>query len=149
VQKQFVSDYDPTIEDSYQISTYIEGSLSILDILDTSGQEEYSAMQDQYWRTGEGFVCVYAVNDYNSFELLGSYMEKIRRIKDAKDTPMIIVGNKIDLLRQRVVGKSLAKTAEGVNKVFCNVVHEIRLWKQSQVPSLREKDHVKVCCQLL
>ena len=33
-------------------------------------QDEYSAMREQYMRTGEGFMLVYAVDKPTSFELL-------------------------------------------------------------------------------
>uniref|UniRef100_A0A1B0DPB8 Uncharacterized protein n=1 Tax=Phlebotomus papatasi TaxID=29031 RepID=A0A1B0DPB8_PHLPP len=45
-----------------------DGETCLLDILDTAGQEEYSAMRDQYMRTGEGFLLVFAVNSAKSFE---------------------------------------------------------------------------------
>ncbi len=47
---------DPTIEDSYRKQVTIDDETCLLDILDTAGQEEYSAMRDQYMRTGEGFL---------------------------------------------------------------------------------------------
>ncbi|MDT9151330.1 hypothetical protein RSW37_26725, partial [Escherichia coli] len=46
-----------------------------MDILDTAGQEEYSAMRDQYMRTGEGFLCVFAINNTKSFEDIHHYRE--------------------------------------------------------------------------
>jgi GTPase SAR1 family protein len=32
-------------------------------VLDTAGQEEFSAMREQYMRSGEGFLLVYSVTD--------------------------------------------------------------------------------------
>ena len=57
----------------------------MLDILDTAGQEEYSAMRDQYMRTGEGFLLVFAVNNAKSFDDISSYREQIKRVKDADE----------------------------------------------------------------
>lgn len=51
----------------------IDGETCLLDILDTAGQEEYSAMRDQYMRTGEGFLLVFAVNSAKSFEVSQFY----------------------------------------------------------------------------
>lgn len=51
----------------------LDGETCLLDILDTAGQEEYSAMRDQYMRTGEGFLLVFAVNNPKSFEDIGKY----------------------------------------------------------------------------
>ena len=68
IQNHFVEEYDPTIEDSYRKQVMIDGETCLLNILDTAGQEEFSAMRDQYMRTGEGFLIVFAVNNAKSFE---------------------------------------------------------------------------------
>lgn len=47
IQNHFVDEYDPTIEDSYRKQVTIDEETCLLDILDTAGQEEYSAMRDQ------------------------------------------------------------------------------------------------------
>merc|ERR1711988_1199981 len=97
IQNHFVDEYDPTIEDSYRKQVVIDGETCLLDILDTAGQEEYSAMRDQYMRTGEGFLIVFAVNNAKSFEDITQYREQIKRVKDAEEVPMVMVGNKCDL----------------------------------------------------
>lgn len=38
---------------------------SLLLVLDTAGQEEFSAMREQYMRSGEGFLMVFSVTDSN------------------------------------------------------------------------------------
>ncbi|RXN11421.1 hypothetical protein ROHU_010653 [Labeo rohita] len=79
IQNHFVDEYDPTIEDSYRKQVVIDGETCLLDILDTAGQEEYSAMRDQYMRTGEGFLCVFAINNTKSFEDIHQYSFRIFR----------------------------------------------------------------------
>uniref|UniRef100_A0A673JWX4 GTPase HRas-like n=1 Tax=Sinocyclocheilus rhinocerous TaxID=307959 RepID=A0A673JWX4_9TELE len=74
IQNHFVDEYDPTIEDSYRKQVVIDGETCLLDILDTAGQEEYSAMRDQYMRTGEGFLCVFAINNTKSFLYIYIYI---------------------------------------------------------------------------
>jgi small GTP-binding protein len=64
-------------EDSYRKQVVVDGETCLLDILDTAGQEEYSAMRDQYMRTGEGFLCVFAVNNIKSFEDIKQYREQV------------------------------------------------------------------------
>lgn len=39
----------------------------------------YSAMRDQYMRTGEGFLCVFAVNNTKSFEDINQYREQVSK----------------------------------------------------------------------
>ena len=77
------------LEDSYRKQVVIDGETCLLDILDTAGQEEYSAMRDQYMRTGEGFLLVFAVNNTKSFEDISIYREQIKRVKDAEEVPMV------------------------------------------------------------
>ena len=141
IQNHFVDEYDPTIEDSYRKQVVIDGETCLLDILDTAGQEEYSAMRDQYMRTGEGFLLVYAVNNSKSFEDISVYREQIKRVKDAEDVPMVLVANKVDLPVRTVLlsdaqelargcgipfVETSAKTRLGVDDAFYTLVREIR-----------------------
>jgi len=103
IQSHFITEYDPTIEDSYRKQVVIDKSVALLDILDTAGQEEYSAMREQYMRTGEGFLLVYSVTSRDSFENLKKFFSLILRVKDSNQFPMIIVGNKCDLTDSRQV----------------------------------------------
>ena len=63
-------------------------------------KDEYSAMREQYMRTGEGFMLVYAVDKPSSFELLSMIGLQVKRVKDRDDVPMVLVGNKCDLEAQ-------------------------------------------------
>ncbi|KAI5952242.1 RAS1 [Candida jiufengensis] len=114
IQSHFVDEYDPTIEDSYRKQCTIDGEQVLLDILDTAGQEEYSAMREQYMRTGEGFLLVYSINSRNSLEELQSFYEQIQRVKDSENVPVLVVGNKCDLEMERQVsyeeGQALANS---------------------------------------
>ncbi|XP_074658752.1 ras-related protein M-Ras-like [Tubulanus polymorphus] len=111
-QRMFVEDYDPTIEDSYLQHTEIDGCWCILDVLDTAGQEEFSAMREQYMRKGDGFLLVYSVTDAQSFDNIRNFHTQILRVIDRDRYPMILVGNKVDLVHLRKVteeqGRELA-----------------------------------------
>ncbi|XP_033097688.1 ras-related protein M-Ras-like [Anneissia japonica] len=104
-QKMFVEDYDPTIEDSYMQHEEVDGEWCMLDVLDTAGQEEFSAMREQYMRTGGGFLLVYSVTDRASFENIVGFHAQILRVKDRDCYPMILVANKVDLVHHRKVSK--------------------------------------------
>ncbi|KAK3108826.1 hypothetical protein FSP39_016653 [Pinctada imbricata] len=108
-QKMFVEDYDPTIEDSYLQHTEIDGKWCVLDVLDTAGQEEFSAMREQYMRKGDGFLLVYSVTDRHSYESIQNFHTQILRVKDRDTYPMILVANKVDLVRQRKVSEDAGK----------------------------------------
>ena len=72
-------------------------------VLDTAGQEEFSAMREQYMRSGEGFLLVYSVADRSSFDELPRLHRQILRVKDRDEFPMLMVANKADLQHQRMV----------------------------------------------
>ncbi|CAG2102559.1 unnamed protein product [Medioppia subpectinata] len=119
-QKMFVTDYDPTIEDSYLQHTEVDAEWCVLDVLDTAGQEEFSAMREQYMRKGrrsglaatdlivcrfpgDGFLLVYSVTDKQSFENIRHFFTQILRVKDRDSYPMLLAANKVDLVHLRKV----------------------------------------------
>jgi len=119
IQGHFIeNEYDPTIEDSYKKHTKIDGEECILDILDTAGQEEYSALRDQYMRTGQGFVLVYAINSRQSFREIEDLRGSIVRAKDQENVPIILVGNKCDLPDRKVTEEEGRQLAQKYNIPF-------------------------------
>lgn len=148
IQSHFVDEYDPTIEDSYRKQCTVDNEQVTLDILDTAGQEEYLAMREQYMRTGEGFLLVYAINSRNSLDELQVFYEQIQRVKDSDNVPVLVVGNKSDLEIERQVSfeegaafaKSLgcpffetsAKQRINVEEAFYGLVRTINISEQTQ-----------------
>jgi GTPase KRas protein len=61
-------------------------------------------MREQYMRTGEGFLLVYAITSRESFEEIQKFPHQILRVKDKDNFPMILIGNKCDLEYERQVG---------------------------------------------
>ncbi|KTG37816.1 hypothetical protein cypCar_00035806, partial [Cyprinus carpio] len=64
---EFVEDYEPTKADSYRKKVVLDGEEVQIDILDTAGQEDYAAIRDNYFRSGEGFLCVFSITELESF----------------------------------------------------------------------------------
>ncbi|XP_075237927.1 ras-related protein M-Ras-like [Lycorma delicatula] len=108
-QKLFITDYDPTIEDSYLQHTEVDGEWCVLDVLDTAGQEEYSAMREQYMRNGDGYMLVYSVTDKQSFENMTHFHTQILQVKDRDTFPMLLVANKVDLVHARKVSEEAGR----------------------------------------
>jgi Ras-related protein M-Ras len=104
-QKLFIPNYDPTIEDSYVQHCEVDGNWCILDVLDTAGQEEFSAMREHYMRTGDGFLIVYSVTDARSFSQVSKFHTQILRLKDKDSFPVLLVANKVDLVHLRQVSE--------------------------------------------
>ncbi|KAF2421824.1 ras-domain-containing protein [Tothia fuscella] len=132
----FVETYDPTIEDSYRKQVQIDGQSCMLEVLDTAGQEEYTALRDQWIRDGEGFVLVYSISSRASFARIEKFHRQIQRVKESSQSgspsypgsplsttsigsgsygpaPVMLVGNKCDRVTEREVstqeGHALAR----------------------------------------
>uniref|UniRef100_A0A674HH07 RAS like proto-onco B n=1 Tax=Taeniopygia guttata TaxID=59729 RepID=A0A674HH07_TAEGU len=170
---EFVEDYEPTKADSYRKKVVLDGEEVQIDILDTAGQEDYAAIRDNYFRSGEGFLLVFSITEHESFtataefrcELLpvallpySSFLEpdysltkweQILRVKAEEDKiPLLVVGNKSDLEERRQVPveearskaeewgvqyvETSAKTRANVDKVFFDLMREIRAKKMSE-----------------
>ncbi|KAI1176602.1 ras family protein [Nemania sp. FL0916] len=129
--QHFVETYDPTIEDSYRKQVVIDNSACMLEVLDTAGQEEYTALRDQWIRDGEGFVLVYSISSRSSFTRIRRFHHQIQRVKEScqssppyngspiaaavppSSVPIMLVGNKSDRITEREVstqeGHALAR----------------------------------------
>uniref|UniRef100_A0A6B2LKU9 Uncharacterized protein n=1 Tax=Arcella intermedia TaxID=1963864 RepID=A0A6B2LKU9_9EUKA len=107
LQNVFVTEYDPTIEDSYRKAFSFDDKQIMLDILDTAGMEEFSAMREQYLRTGQFFMFMFSITDKSSFDELEAAICNISRVKDIEPPlPMMMVGCKSDLAGERKVTES-------------------------------------------
>ncbi|KAG7231528.1 hypothetical protein INR49_011588 [Caranx melampygus] len=164
---EFVEDYEPTKADSYRKKVVLDGEDVQIDILDTAGQEDYAAIRDNYFRSGEGFLLVFSITEHESFTATSEFREQILRVKEEEAIPLLLVGNKSDLEERRQVtaeeaaGKAgewgvqyvetSAKTRANVDKVFFDLMREVRKKKMSESkdkngPSGKKKK--KRCCIL-
>ena len=152
--------YDPTIEDSYRKQVEVDGQQCMLEILDTAGTEQFTAMRDLYMKNGQGFVLVYSIVAMGTFNDLVDMHDQITRVKDSEDVPMVLVGNKCDLNDSRVVttqqGEDMAKRfhdclfIEASAKMKVNVdkiFHDLIRLINSKAPT-KEKAHKKSCILL-
>ncbi|QLL32962.1 hypothetical protein HG536_0D04840 [Torulaspora globosa] len=103
VQGVYLDTYDPTIEDSYRKTIEIDNKMISLEILDTAGVAQFTAMRELYIKSGMGFLLVYSVTDRQSLQELMDLREQVLRIKDMDRVPMVLVGNKADLTEERAI----------------------------------------------
>jgi len=138
----------------------VDGQQCMLEILDTAGTEQFTAMRDLYMKNGQGFVLVYSITAQSTFNDLQDLREQILRVKDTEDVPMVLVGNKCDLEDERVVGKdqgtnlarqfnscsfmeTSAKAKIGVNDIFFDLVRQIN----QRVPNKSARDKRRKRCR--
>ena len=100
-----------------QLISSIYGNSVILKFKDMRGQEEFSAMREQYFSNSQGFMLIYSCFDLSSFERMRHGRKQILRVKENSESeiPFILVGNTCDGESERlrivteVQGKDLAK----------------------------------------
>jgi len=171
----FVEDYDPTLEDNYRKEVNVDGEDTTLDILDTAGQEEFQSMHDRWVRPANGIVLVYSITNKDTFEEVKGLRKKIQRIKEtvremAGDEklqsfiPLILVGNKCDLVDEREVLKTeamqlaenewkvpffetSAKTNINVESCFHQLIREIKKSKNDNHSNGPKQK--SACCLIL
>ncbi|KAI8039333.1 hypothetical protein M5D96_008056 [Drosophila gunungcola] len=124
-----------------------------LDILDTAGQEEFSAMREQYMRSGEGFLLVFALNDHSSFDEIPKFQRQILRVKDRDEFPMLMVS----LEEAQNTSRSLmmpyiecsAKLRINVDQAFHELVRIVRKFQIAERPFIEQsykKKGKRKCC---
>lgn len=155
---EFVEDYEPTKADSYRKKIVLDGREAQIDILDTAGQEDYAAIRDNYFRSGEAFLCVYSILDADSLHATEELREQVLRVKqDDKSVPFILVGNKSDLSERRAITRqhaedvarrwqvpyveTSAKTRDNVDEVFLDLMRKIRERRQALGDAAGDANH--------
>uniref|UniRef100_A0A7N6AMJ5 GTP-binding protein Rheb n=1 Tax=Anabas testudineus TaxID=64144 RepID=A0A7N6AMJ5_ANATE len=77
VEGQFVDSYDPTIENTFTKMMTVNGQEYNLQLVDTAGQDEYSIFPQSYTIDVDGYILIYSVTSYKSFEVVRVIHEKL------------------------------------------------------------------------
>nr|CAG8451999.1 6880_t:CDS:1 [Entrophospora candida] len=157
--RQLCNIYGATFQRDLSINAIIEDQPCVVEVLSTSGIEEYIGLRDQYIRDADGFLLVYSLISRPTFERIERHKDHIMRIKDSGKVPMILVGNKCDKIDKREVlreegmnmAKTLgcdfietsAKTCVNVERSFCTAVLMIMLNIESKKYDKRNKKKTK------
>jgi Ras-related protein Rab-11A len=134
----FTEDYKMTIGVDFHVKTISidsdEGQIRAkLQIWDTGGQERFSSIRPMYYRGSLGALLIFDLTNSASFEHLPGWIEEVRaNVKT--EIPLLLVGNKSDLVEQRTISleeineftrdfnlfymETSAKTGEGVGDCF-------------------------------
>lgn len=157
VHSHFCEAYDPTIEDIHHRQVLVDDRICMADILDTAGQDEYTALRHTWYQGTDGFILVYNMCSRNSFEETMTYLPQIQRALDYASVPFVIVATHADEANLRTVsaeeGMEFAKSCgelsayfEVSNKLRINVdealsqaIRLVRINQNGQVPTKAEK----------
>ena len=103
-ENTFKSTYLTTLGVDYKskIITLDNNKRYIIHFFDTAGQEKYKSLAINVIKNAHGIILMYDVTDKKSFEAISTWMKNIIDLK-GKDFPVILIGNKIDLVDIREV----------------------------------------------
>jgi small GTP-binding protein len=126
-----------------------------MQIWDTAGQEKYRALAPMYYRSADIALVVYDVTQLDSFEAMEQWCNELTE-KAPPDLQMVIVGNKIDLVEDRVVQTDAAdqwatdhnakaymevsaKTGQGIMQLFGKVAEFVTSARAMQSQTRTDK----------
>lgn len=114
VESEFLEEYDPTVENTYNKIVTLGKDEFHLHLVDTAGQDEYSILPYSFIIGVHGYVLVYSVTSLHSFQVVQSLYQKLHQGHGKTRLPVVLVGSKADLSPDREVhavqGKKLAES---------------------------------------
>ncbi|XP_013871076.1 GTP-binding protein GEM [Austrofundulus limnaeus] len=93
----------------------VDGETATIILLDTWDAEmENDWALERYVQTGDAYLLLYSITDRASFLRASELRISLRRLRPARHTPIILVGNKCDLVRRREVSTNEARACAAV-----------------------------------
>ena len=142
IKKIFIEYYTPTIGfEFYTLNIRINDSIIKLQIWDTCGQEAYRSLINSFYRNSALAMIIYAIDDINSYNHIEEWLNEIRT-KVGQETKLYLIGNKLDLEKERLVNtkdaekfsldnefdffiETSAKTGFNAEKVFIQAAKDL------------------------
>lgn len=115
VEDKFNTKHISTLQASFlNKKINVDGRTVRMALWDTAGQEKFHALGPIYYRSSNGAILVYDITDEDSFQKVKKWIKELKKMLGA-DITLAIVGNKIDLERDRHVDPEMAQSyADGV-----------------------------------
>uniref|UniRef100_A0A7N8WLQ4 GTP-binding protein n=1 Tax=Mastacembelus armatus TaxID=205130 RepID=A0A7N8WLQ4_9TELE len=130
-----------------------EKTVTLLDTWDTESDDEWA--QERCMHTGDAYLLLYSITDRASFLRASELRIILRHFRPAQHTPIILVGNKCDLVRRREVSVSEGRACAAVFdckfietsaamqhnvwEAFHGIVRQLRLRRDSKEANKRRK----------
>ncbi|KAM4688876.1 GTP-binding protein GEM [Discoglossus pictus] len=143
------NDTDVLGENTYERTLMVDGesaTLILIDMWENKAQDNW--IYDHCMQVGDAYLIVYSITDKASFEKASELRIQLRRARQTEDIPIILVGNKSDLVRCREVSVSegracavvfdckfietSAAVQHNVKELFEGIVRQVRLRRDSK-----------------
>lgn len=104
--RRFITEYDPNLEDTYSSEEMVDQQPVLVKIMDTADQDG-PVNCERYLSWASAYLVVYSIDDRSSFLGCQSYLETLSNNGRGghTDTPVLLLGNKLDMERYRQVSK--------------------------------------------
>jgi GTPase SAR1 family protein len=78
----------------------VDDEISVLEVLDTAGQEDFVSMRSQWMMDKDGYIFVYSLLDKSSVRQLFAFVDLLSQVCDGFDQapPVVFVGTKQDVV---------------------------------------------------
>ena len=83
-----------------------------LRIYDTAGQERFRSIVKNYYKGADGILLMYDVTKLESFNSIKRWVEGIKENIKMEELGLIIVGNKCDLKKEKIITDEMKKELE-------------------------------------
>ncbi|XP_019406077.1 PREDICTED: GTP-binding protein GEM [Crocodylus porosus] len=154
------SDCDVLGEDMYERTLMVDGESATIILLDMwENKRESEWIQDHCMQVGDAYLIVYSITDRASFEKASELRIQLRTARQTEDIPIILVGNKSDLVRCREVSvaegracavvfdckfiETSAAVQHNVKELFEGIVRQVRLRRDSKEKNERRLAYQK------
>ncbi|XP_043923921.1 GTP-binding protein GEM [Protopterus annectens] len=156
------SDCDLLGDDIYERTITVDGDTAtviLMDLCNTKYQYNEDWIQDHCMQIGDAYLIVYSITDRVSFEKASELRIQLRRARQADDIPIILVGNKCDLVRCRDVSvaegracavvfdckfiETSAAVQHNVQELFEGIVRQLRLRRDSKEMNAKRMSYHK------
>ena len=77
-----------------------------LQIWDIAGQDSFMAVRKRFLANAAAIIVVYDITNPQSFHSLGKWINEVWKVNNDITNPILIIGNKTDLVNQRMVENS-------------------------------------------
>ncbi|KAJ8343708.1 hypothetical protein SKAU_G00310370 [Synaphobranchus kaupii] len=147
-------DYDEA-GNTYDRSIIVDDEEASILLYDIWEQDNSQWLREQCMRMGDAYIIVYSVTDKASFEKASELRIQLRRARQSENIPIILVGNKSDLVRSREVSvdegracavvfdckfiETSASLHHNVQDLFEGIVRQVRLRKDSKEDNARRQ----------
>ncbi|KAI6164839.1 small GTPase superfamily [Pisolithus thermaeus] len=105
IENHFEDAYHPTIENTFSKAVVYKGWSTIVTLSTPAGQDEYSILNSKHVIGVHGYVLVYSIASWRSFDMVKIIYDKIIDFCGKNEIPCVIVGAKSDLQSRFSLGK--------------------------------------------